>query len=353
MVNNPMAQYPYRVFLSYAHEDGDLAAMAAQALTGMGLNPVWDRDIRPGAPFTDAIKGFIAHSHIFMPLITGHSALRPWVHQETGYAMALNIPILPVALAAVPGEMAAQLQAMVVKDDLSDFTQRLAAVDLGQVVHAPHTNPSTMLEVTTWSEKRTELLASYGRQVLQLGASGRVQQRAALSSFSIPNKSLTHALWALREGANRRSNYQRQLQRAEREVLEQHARAAGCDLIIDPTFSLARHGEESTKARLWILKQFLEDMPDDKVRVVCSRRAREGNLTVVGDWFSAESMSPDPVEGHRQTVFDWHAPTVLQVLQRFQADFVEECLECNSDASRGKAIADIEGILGGWKPGGT
>ena len=342
--------HPFRVFLSYAHEDFELAGKAAEVLAGLGLSPIWDRNIRPGSPFTDAIKGLIARSHVFMPLITAHAAQRPWVHQETGYAMALNIPILPVAVGTVPGEMAAQLQAIVVKADLSNLAACLEAADLKTVVCAPPANPLNMIEVTTWTDERTKLLAGYAQAVTELKASGRVRQRAALSSFSIPDKGLENILWTLREGATPRTSFQRHWQREERRALERHVAQAGCDLIIDPTFSLVRHGEEATKARLWIVYKFLESLPDDKVRVVLSPRAREGNLTIVGDWFSAESMSAHPTEGHRRTVFTWHAPTVLQTLWGFDEDFAEQCAETGSDASRSAAMSRLEEILGGWKP---
>ena len=51
----------YRVFISYAHEDRELAEkLAAMLEKEKGVNPVWDCHITPGMPFTDAIKGMIA-----------------------------------------------------------------------------------------------------------------------------------------------------------------------------------------------------------------------------------------------------------------------------------------------------
>jgi TIR domain len=176
--------HAFRVFISYSHEDSALAQAAAEALTGMGLTPLWDKHIRPGAPFTEAIKGFIHHAHIFMPIITEHASRRPWVHQETGYAMALNIPIRPIAVDSVPCEMAAQLQAVVVRADFSNFAERLAGVDLEQVVSQPALSAFRDVEVTSYAEDRTEMLARCARRVMDLGAFGRVRQRAALSSFS-------------------------------------------------------------------------------------------------------------------------------------------------------------------------
>jgi hypothetical protein len=343
-VQRPMF-YPFRVFISYSHEDRALAQAAAEALVAMGLAPVWDMHIRPGAPFTEAIKGLIHHAHIFMPIITEHASHRPWVHQETGYAMALNIPILPIAVDTVPGEMAAQLQAVVVCADFSDFAERLASVDLEQVVSQPAASALRDVEVTSYAENRAEMLARCAQRVIEMGAFGRVRQRAALSTFSIPDRAPGDPIWAKREGDVQRSAFYHNLQRAERRILEQHARQAGCDLIIDPEFSLERNGPSATRTRLEILLKFIESMPDALLRVVMTPRAREANLTLIGDWFSAESMSPKPGEGHRQTVFTWHAPTVLQTLRAFDDEFAELCAESPEGATRQAAIARIGAIL--------
>jgi hypothetical protein len=86
-------------------------------------------------------------------------------------------------------------------------------------------------------------------------------------------------------------------------------------------------------------------MPDAQLRVVMTPRAREANLTLIGDWFSAESMTPKPGEGHRQTVFTWHAPSVLQTLRAFDEEFEELCAESRQGADRQAAIDRIGAIL--------
>jgi hypothetical protein len=337
--------HPFRIFISYSHEDGALAQAVAEALAGMGLSPLWDKNIRPGATFTDAIKGFIQHAHIFMPIITEHASRRPWVHQETGYAMALNIPILPIAVDTTPAEMVAQIQAVVVRSDFSDFAEQLAKVNLEQVVFRPAPAAFRQVEVTGYAEHRAEMLAGCAQRVMDLAAFGRVRQRAALSSFSIPDRSSGDPIWAEREGGVARGELYHDLQRAERRTLELHARQAGCDLIINPDFALERNGPRATRIRLEILYKFLADMPDDRTRLVMTGRAREANLTLVGDWFSAESMSPKPGEGHRQTLFTWHAPTVLGTLRRFDMEFEELCEESPAGPTREAALARIEAIL--------
>jgi hypothetical protein len=132
-----VAVYPYRIFISYTREDRALAKMMADALQSVGLIPLWDQDIRPGLRFSDAIRNAIATAHIFMPLITERSQNRPWVHQETGYAIGINVPVLPVALKTLPGEMIAELQAITVEPDFCDLAQHLQEPDLDPIVRCP------------------------------------------------------------------------------------------------------------------------------------------------------------------------------------------------------------------------
>ena len=90
-----------RAFVSYTHDDLDIAKEVASVLEAQQIAADWDRNIQPGTAFTDAIKSRILHSHVFVPLITERSQRRPWIHQETGYAMALNIPVLPLVFGTV------------------------------------------------------------------------------------------------------------------------------------------------------------------------------------------------------------------------------------------------------------
>ncbi len=85
----------YRVFISHSHKDRRLVKNIVKALEGNGLKPMWDRNFMSGHGFHEQIKNFIAHAHVFMPFFTEASSKRGWVHQEIGYAMALNVSVLP------------------------------------------------------------------------------------------------------------------------------------------------------------------------------------------------------------------------------------------------------------------
>jgi len=75
----------YRVFISYSHEDLDVAERIVRVLEENGLVPMWDKEFLWGHGFPEQIKNFIAHAHVFTPLITESSSQRGWVHQEIGY----------------------------------------------------------------------------------------------------------------------------------------------------------------------------------------------------------------------------------------------------------------------------
>lgn len=344
--------HQFRVFISYSHEDQKLAEKVNDALRGMNLKPVWDKDIGPGTPFSDAIKGLIANAHLFMPLISENSQHRPWVHQETGYAMAINIPVLPVAFGNLPGEMISQLQAISVKlkspdeFDEMDLIEQLNRLNMDQLVVPPPARSVGIVEVADYPEERTELMCRCVNRVTELGSYVHVRQRGALSSFSIPHRVLSDPIWKQRGDS---SQYYRKHLRNERITLEQHARQSGCSLILDPEAAIGRAGKEKENltrlnARLSTLLEFLESMPDEKIEVVITPRTQEGNLTIVGDWFVAESQAPLPGQGYRQTVFSWHAPTVLKELRRFDQEFEEYKLQSGLEpnTSRSAAISKIQ-----------
>jgi hypothetical protein len=330
----------YRAFVSYSHEDQDEFQILKTTLEAHGLCVLSDRNIGAGTPFTDAIKGLITHAHLFIPLITKNAQNKPWVHQETGFAMARNIPILPIVLkdAGMPTEMIAQLQAIEVDEKLSDLAGHLKHTSIETLVFPRPAPPTEMMQIAEWPEQRTHWLAECAKRVRDLGYAGIFRQRGALSSFCIPDADISDEAWQKREGKQRRSDYYRYLQREERRALEWHARQTGCRLIVDPSLRFKNRGLQETVVRLETLLAFLEPAKDFKVEVVISPQAREGSLTLVGDWFVAESMVPRP-GGYLQTVFNWHAPTVSRWVQRFDEQFKDLCQRQNLDPAQSREFA--------------
>ena len=99
--------------------------------------------------------------------------------------------------------------------------------------------------------------------------------------------------------------------REERYALEQHARVAGCRLMIDPSLNYEKYGPVARIVRLQTFVNCLKQMKDEKVQVAFNERMdKEGSVTIVGDWFAAESVSSSVGQGYRQTIFTRHAPSM-------------------------------------------
>ncbi len=338
----------YRVFISYSHEDYELVEKLVSILEENGLTPMWDRDFAWGHGFPEQIKNFIAHAHVFVPVITEASSKRGWVHQEIGYAMALNVPILPVTLDRVPGEMLQQLLAVSWSDDLEILKPKLSFRTFANLVRHAQGNSRPLFECAELQEDRTMMMVEYATKVLELGYHGHVRQKGALSSFHIPDKPVSNPVWYQRYGSIEPSLFRCKLLRDERRLLGEHARESGCSLIVNPYLSYEKYGSQARMVRLRTLLEFLESMPDDMVRVAMSKRTPEGqSVTVVGDWFAAESVSASIGKGYRQTIFTRHAPTVQSMLELFDQeleDLIHE-QEHMTGSSRDAAVATLRRML--------
>lgn len=342
---------PFRVFISYSHLDRDIAdEIAAILKKDFGLIPVWDMHLRPGQRFSDGIKDMIASSHVFMPLLTDNSTLRPWVHQETGYAYALDVPVLPLAIGCPVEEMAttaiSELHAVELKSP-QELKTKLKLEDFHNLVAPPPPLPKRICHEAYWPEERTELLARYANLVVSRDDFSIVRQIGALTSFCIPDADLQDEVWKLRDGTPERSGFYHHLQREERRALEQHVKAKGCKLVIYPHQTYSGRGEDKAEsvreARLQTLIDFLESMLDQEgIDVLLTDVPNDGNLTIVGNWFVAESLLPG-VGGYRQTLFKWHAPTVYQRIQEFDRKFEE--LRPHSPKTLPDVIAKLKTLL--------
>jgi hypothetical protein len=328
MVNHIVrGERKYRVFISYSHQDAELVDRISSILEENGLLPMLDRSFSSGHGFTNQIRNFISHAHVFMPVITKESSSRGWVHQEIGYAMALNIPVLPISNGQMPGQMIQELQAVRWEDGKYWRKINKPKLDMkvfDSLVRRAQLESQALFECAQYQEERTAMMVAYAKKVLELDAHGHVRQKGALSSFHIPDKPITHPDWDARYGSLKPGDYRCRLQRDERLALEEHARQDGCSLIIKPSLTYSKYGESSRRARLTELLAFLESMPDHLVRVAVSERMpTSSNITMVGNWFLAESVSAAIGGGYQQTIFTRHAPSIQAKLELFDREIGE------------------------------
>lgn len=341
--------HPYRVFISYSHENYEEVKKIVAALTAIGLRPVWDESIQPGTQFSEIIKSRISHAHVFLPVLTKNSIKRPWVHQETGFAMGLKVPVVPLAVGTVPDHMLHGLHAL--KIDLGNIEQSVDS--LGETIDVL-LNPEPQESDATFRtarrpEDRAEMMARYTRQALLHNATGPLRQEGAISSFGLPKEAADDPVWETRDGKLKRSQFLYERLRDERLAFEEYARSNGCGLILDPTISFEENGPEGRKTRLTTLFAFLKDTTIKNVRVAIRPRLSPGSLTICGDWFTAESMAPRPGEGYFGTVFSWHAPTVWQKALAFdrELDRLLKQAGLTDESSREAAIQAVQEQIAG------
>lgn len=313
----------YRIFVSYSREDRDLVQQIVEILRANNLEPMWDEDFAFGQGFHQQIKNFIAHAHVFLPVLTRVADQRKWVHQEIGYAMALNIPVLPVAIGSLPGEMIDQIHAVsIAPDEVLQLRSRLNVDVVRALVDANAARNTAIYACADSPQSRATAIAQHCEDVRALGRFGKVRQKGGLTSFHLPNEMVQNRKWKERYDPAA-YNYEHCLaQRSERLAVTKHAAVAGCKLIVIPPSQAYVHlGKTARVSRLRCLREFLSEMDDEKCQVATCATDPNDNLLIVGNWFMAESVSMR--REYRQTILTRHAPTVAGRVMDFDAEFDE------------------------------
>lgn len=341
----------YRVFVSYSHENLGYAQQILATLRETGLDAKSDADLPPGQDYRKAIMNLISHCHVFVPLLTEQSSQRGWVHQEIGYAAALNVPILPVTIEQNPTGIIEYLQAK--KLDVDPETGRLRNLDkvfnLGQFEDLVKNEFNlAVFECAMDPLTRTRLIAKYCKAVRQMGYCGQVRQKGALTTFNIPDKPLNNRVWRDRDGPHVQPDLQHEALREERRSLENHAKERGCKLIVDPYHDHRGVGPAALVVRLQTLVDFLESPNVADVQIaLCPEGYRRQSRIIVGDYFLTESLYAETGKGYRQTMFTRHAPTICRRIEEFDDEFADllERTETAPAASRERAIAALKGKI--------
>ncbi len=317
--------YSYRIFLSYCSEDEPYAKSLVKILSEMGLEVFWDHKLTPGNPFTPEIKTTISRSHLFVVLLTKASKERPWVHQETGYAMGVGVPILPIAADdTYPDALIHDLHAQRLDPHSMEDAQSLLEGAIKQRVRSRYTYEPENYTVAHSQERRMECIIKFAEEAHQLGG-GRVRQHAALTSFHLPTtrpvENLKTDIWKRRDGLLNRNHHMHEQLFRERKVLGKLANDSGCTLIMSPSVRLKKYGDEALLLRQRELLSFLRNDGTQDVTPVVLPDPGSRNILIIGDWFYVESRDPGPTSNYKHTFFTWHAPTVLKKIEEFDDNF--------------------------------
>ncbi len=313
-----------RAFISYSHENGDAFEAIRVALESRGLIPWSDCDLTPHlAGFTEQIKSYIAHSHVFLPILTPESHARGWVHQEIGFAVAMKVPVVPICIGSLPDGMIQMSQAVVLNSLADGLEKKLGRVRFEDLVAEAGLHWQPPSESALEIEDRALLLERYADEARRFIGHQCVRQAGGFSSFSLPDESSGHAHWIARWADKPRGANTATLLRRERRALEAHAKVGGCKLVVSLGTDIDQYyGLGAKHARFSIFLDFLErlQLAPGLVQVVLLEKYPPHSLLTVGDWFVAESRAGRFGRGFQQTLFTAHAPSVTRQVEEFDHD---------------------------------
>jgi hypothetical protein len=337
-----------RVFISYSHQDFNLVERLVKILEREGIMVLWTQKLSGGTGYSEKLKIFIEHAHVFIPVITESSSARGWVHQEIGYAIALHIPVYPVTIGKlVPIGMLEFIHAIQLSDDEQIIKEQVGYNTLNALLKE-EVLPA-LYQRAAKVEDRAALMKNYADKVSSLDKFGVVRQKGGLSSFHIPNKHIGHQVWIDRYAPGNQGSNHKELQLGERKALQQHADKEGCKLIINPKYAIEGRSILSAKTRIKTMIDFLNAMPDNKVVVAHqTKKTCVESLTMVGDWFLSESVSFKNGDGFTNTFFTRNASEIATRIQTFDEE-LDELLEqkrWEPENSREKAVKELTQIIG-------
>lgn len=201
-------------------------------------------------------------------------------------------------------------------------------------------------------EERTRMITDYSDKISNIGEFGMVRQKGGLSSFHIPDDCILRPIWAYRYVPEIKSEYHKRLQRHERLATEKHAKRAGYKIIISPDYVIYGRDPRAVAARLETLIAFLENSGlNPSVVAIQSRETSRESLTIVGDWFLAESVSFRQSDGFTNTFFTRDAFEIGRRTEDFECELQEllKQKEWTPENSREKALEELKQILSKYK----
>jgi len=88
-----------KVFISYSHENREIAGMIKEAFTILGIDSfLAHEDIPGGEEWEKEIKEELKNCDIFVPILTNEFKESEWTDQETGAAFIRDATIIPLSL---------------------------------------------------------------------------------------------------------------------------------------------------------------------------------------------------------------------------------------------------------------
>jgi len=120
---------PLNVFLSYSHKDRDIAGKIKEQLERFGFEVfLAHEDIEPLREWQDEIISKLKNCDILIPIVSMNFRESYWTDQETGFALARSILIIPLRIDLAPYGFIGKLQALKIDDRIPDSCEKIIEI---------------------------------------------------------------------------------------------------------------------------------------------------------------------------------------------------------------------------------
>jgi hypothetical protein len=281
---------------------------------------------------------------------------REWKNQEIGIAFAFKIPIIPIydkesnensndenskglTKFLVPlnierdeNNKIVNLEAKI-RNTIEEDSRK--EIDMVNCIFAPRHFQRTEQMVNHFDAVSRFINRYYGK-FKEESDNAPIRQRGGYSSFNIPDVSpdIEEDVWRDREGKSTKEKGHREKQLEEREVFDTFSEKNATTIIINPN-SYFNLGKKVQKVRLETLAKALKKNKEIKL-LLDDEIDLEYNLTIVGDFFLAETLRSSEKEGYKQTIFTTCAPYIRKRIEIF--DERAYSLESNHVVNKNAAV---------------
>jgi hypothetical protein len=309
----------YRFFVSYLHEDVQIAEAIAVALRKLGHRLFWDPKIEPSLLFRDVIQREISRTQFFLPLLTSDALRSTWVQQEIGYAIGANVRVVPIVfdtednLGMLEGREWLRGRRRFTPGDWHSLFEKQ---NWGRILRVGHTDQTAVYHYYNNEGDRSKAIEDAAQYVLAEAEPDRgggaekeyvrVFQLSPMTSFSIsPNSRL--------QGPYDWCHFR------EQESLARLVEHGGGNLWIAPCYWRKGYRRDVHVDKAQNLRTFLADhQHDGKVNVVVEMSTSGQSELIVGDYWRASSVWGGKT---REMISTWHSPTVLNYRERLEKEF--------------------------------
>jgi len=310
-----------RVFISYSHKHEHLmAGFLTQALENQGFDVLYDRRIYGGSKIVEEIRQYILDSHAVVLILSNNSVESPWVNQELGFALAHNIPIIPIQAGSSelkPFGMLSETKPLELKlIDLKDFDPCIKKLkkNIYESVDKAKAKTRRPEVIESKNDRAERIIKEFDRLNNILDNNNGNENRHKLKLYKRTSVSIFSVKGDLKKETHRYHDDYWNLLINQRETIERFVNKSDVEEVRLHLCPRAHIFEEQTN-RIENLIDFLEECNTNKNKLELKNKLKlklqkhnDINVVAVDNHFVFEGLRPGPDNEYLYTLY-WSYPS--------------------------------------------